>query len=250
MDTIFQSWFQFIVTSLVVFVGQVGYALFGFGSGIFSMTILAHFYNDLSNIVILVLLTSIPTEIYVLIKERRSLKTGKILPLIIGLLIGILFGNELLLLRDKINLFPLMGVVIVVFSLYFLFFEERVKPRRIGMFWSFIIGLLSGVTTATFGMGGPPIILYYRFMNPPKDEFRVNVLTIFLITSCIKTPLYIYTGILTIPQVYSSLLVMPFVVLGIWLGCVLNFNIDEARFRKYTSFAMLVLGLMLFFKHN
>jgi uncharacterized protein len=212
------------------------------------MSILAYFFNDLSYIVVLVLLTSLPTEMYVLIKSRKSLKTGNILPLIIGLIIGILLGNKLLLLRDKINLFPIMGAVIIIFSLYFIFFEDRIKPRRIGKFWSFFIGLLSGVTTATFGMGGPPIILYYRFMNPPKDEFRVNVLTIFFITSCIKTPLYIYNGLLTMPQVYSSLIVIPFVILGIWLGCTLNLKIDEARFRKFTSIAMLILGLMLFFK--
>jgi len=209
------------------------------------VTILAFFFNEVSNIVILILLVSIPAELYIVLKTRKSIKTGNIILLVFGLFIGIIFGNKLLLSESKINLFMFMGLVISVFSLYFIFLEDRLKPRRINKFWTFLIGILSGITSTAFGMGGPPIILYYRFLNPPKAEFRVNLLTIFFITSCIKTPLYIYNGLLNPDHLVSALIVLPFVILGIWVGYYLHLNIDENRFKKYTALAMLILGLML-----
>ena len=248
METIFQSVPQYVITCVVVFAAQVIYSLFGFGSGIFTVSILAFFFNDLSSLVILVLLLSLPAEIFIVLKTRKSIRTGNIFLLVTGLFFGIFFGNRLLILRERINLFIFMGVLLCIFSLYFIFLENRVKPRRINRTWTFIIGLISGITSATFSMGGPPIILYYRFLNPPKAEFRVNLLAIFFITSCIRTPLYVFDGLLTSAHLLSALIVIPFVVSGIFAGYKLHLNIDEARFRRITSYVIFVLGFMLLFK--
>jgi len=249
METFFQSGMQIFITCLVVFVAQVVYSLFGFGAGMFSVSILAFFFDDISNLVILVLLMSVPVELFIVLKTKNFIKPGKIFLLVLSLFIGILIGNELLVMRESLDLIKMMGVVLTVFSIYFIFFEQRVKPKKVNSFWTFVLGFFSGLTAATFSMGGPPIILYYRFLNPPKSEFRVNLLLIFFITSCIRIPFYIGNGLLSMIQVNSAVIVAPFIIAGVCLGYYLHLNIDELRFKKYTAFAILILGIMLFFKH-
>jgi uncharacterized protein len=248
VHSIFPTTFLFFLTCIVVFLGQLIYTLFGFGSGIFIVTILAFFFNDISSIVILVLLLSIPIEVFIVAKSRKSIKTGNIWLMIIGLIIGIILGTELLDMQNEINLFIMMGCAIIMTSIYFIFIEDKVKPRKISIIWTLLIGIVSGVLSATFGMGGPPVILYYKFMNPPKNEFRTNLLTIFLIISCIRVPVYIYTDLLSKDLLLSSLSVLPFALFGMFVGNILHFGMDEKLFKKLTAFAMLVLGILLCFK--
>ena len=52
-----------------------------------------------------------------------------------------------------------LGVILIVLSLYFLFFSKRIKVKATPVTGT-VAGSVSGVLSGFFGMGGPPMVLY------------------------------------------------------------------------------------------
>ena len=104
--------------------------------------------------------------------------------------------------------------------------------------------MLSGLLTGLFGTGGPPLIIWYHLSAATKSAFRGNLMTIFLMMTFVRVPSYIVGGLVTAPRLWSSLAVMPAVLLGAWLGNRLHLTISEQGFRRLVSLLLVVLGLL------
>jgi uncharacterized membrane protein YfcA len=52
-------------------------------------------------------------------------------------------------------------------------------------------------------------------------------------------------GLLTVERVLSSVLVLPAVFVGAWLGHRVQLRVDESSFRRLVALALIILGLLL-----
>jgi uncharacterized membrane protein YfcA len=69
-------------------------------------------------------------------------------------------------------------------------------------------------------------------------------MTIFLLMTFVRVPSYAWQGLITGERLLSTLLVMPAVFAGAWLGNRLHFQIPEQTFRRLVSTLLFALGLI------
>jgi uncharacterized membrane protein YfcA len=244
--TLFDGGVQLAVTLVVLFASQVVYALFGFGSGLLSVAVLAFFYTDLSGLVALLLLINLPTELFVVRRDRRSVPWRELGPLLLALAAGIPLGTALLRAgAGERWLVLLLGALLLVFAGWFLFMERPRPAHSLPAGSSLAAGLVSGVLAGLFGTGGPPLILHFRLRGLEKQAFRAALLAVFLVTGLVRFPVYIAAGLVRLETLWSALLVLPACLLGLAVGQRLHVGISEEAFRQATAAALGLLGVLL-----
>jgi len=244
VDTVFSSLPQFLLACLVLVGAEAVYVLLGFGAGLIAVGTLALFMPELRDVVVLLLLVNLPAEAWVVISSRRHIAWRGVLLVMVGVAAGIPLGTWLLSAGDPGVLLTLLGAVLAVIGGVFLLTPDR-PPRPTPAWTAPPVGLLSGVLTGLFGTGGPPLIFYYRLQGTNKTTFRGNLMAIFLLMTAVRVPSYAAFGLITAPRIWSSLAVLPAVLLGAFLGDRVHLRIAEASFRRLVSIALVIIGVVL-----
>ncbi len=243
-ELIFDSWAQFILTCGVLVVAQMVYVLFGFGSGLISVGILALVFPDIRDVVVLLLLVNLPAEIWVTWKSRAEICWRPIAALGVGIAVGIPLGA--MVLRNSEPGFILTALGWFLVAVGFVFLRLPMAGKNSPKTWAAPpTGLVSGLLTGLFGTGGPPLIVWYHLASPHKAAFRGNLMTIFLLMTFVRVPTYAATGMITFERMASMVVVMPAVFFGGWLGNRMHVEISELLFRRLVSGLLVVLGLGL-----
>lgn len=99
-------------------------------------------------------------------------------------------------------------------------------------------GLASGLANAP-GMGGLPVAAFFAAQPMSAPVFRATLVAYFPILDVYSAPLYWLHGLVTLETVQASLIALPIVVVGNWLGSRHFFNTDPQDFRR---FAILLLA--------
>lgn len=247
--TFFDSPEQLIIVGLIIFFSQFVYSTAGFGSGMIAISLLTLMYGGLERFLPFFILLCLPTETAVTLKNRHRLKKSAFGGLVIAVLPTLLLGS-LLLKHVKGNLLQfLLGLVIAGMALYYLAFEERLKPRFQHPAWLPAAGLVSGFFGSLFGVAGPPLIIYFKARGYTKTDFRLMLLSVFLVMSVFRILFYSMLGLYTARIVFSALVVFPFAAAGLGAGSFLHHRIPDALFRRLTSLILLVSGGCLMIKN-
>ena len=246
--TIFTDPVQFALTCAILVVAQIVYVLFGFGSGLIAVGSLALLFPAIKDVVVLLLLVNMPAEILVTWGARRHLQWRPLLGIFAGVAVGIPIGARLLSRGDPRVVLTVLGWFLIAVGLVFLRLPRGGKLRPPA--WAGPpTGLVSGVLTGLFGTGGPPIIIWYHLTAADKAVFRGHLMTIFLLMTLVRVPSYIANGLVTAPRLWSSLAVLPAVLLGAWLGHRLHVRISDRLFQLLVCVLLVLLGAMLLIRH-
>ncbi len=240
---IFESLTQFLLTCGVLFIAQLVYVLFGFGSGLIAVGMLAVIFVDIRDVVVLLLLVNLPAELWVTWKARAEIRWRPIVALGLGIAAGIPLGAIILRDTKPDFILTLLGGFLIFVGLVFLRLPSS-GGKNPPAFLAPPTGLLSGLLTGLFGTGGPPLIIWYHLASPHKTAFRGNLMTIFLLMTFVRLPTYAVTGLITSERMASMVAVIPAVLLGAWLGNRMHLDISETLFRRLVSALLVVLGLV------
>lgn len=244
VETIFSSPWQLLATCAVLVVAEAVYVLLGFGAGLVAVGALAMLLPDVRDVVVLLLLVNLPAELFVVASSWREIAWRGVAVLMVGVALGIPAGAWLLGHGEPQLLLSVLGGVLLVVGVAFGLSSER-RVIRWPRWVVGPIGLLSGLLTGLFGTGGPPLVLYYQLGGADKAAFRGNLMAIFLLMTAIRVPSYAGAGLITGERLWSSLMVLPAVIVGAWVGNRLHLTIGEKMFRKLVALALGVLGALL-----
>ncbi|MGB6337662.1 MAG: sulfite exporter TauE/SafE family protein [Thermoanaerobaculia bacterium] len=244
IETIFDSIPQFMLVCLILAAAEAVYVLLGFGAGLISVGTMALLLPELKDAVVLLLLVSLPAELWVVRSSWRRISWRGVLVIFVGVALGIPLGTLWLKFGEARFLLILLGVFLVAVGGVFLFLRAP-RARRLPPWAAAPIGVASGVLTGLFGTGGPPLILYFQLSGTDKAAFRGNLMAIFLLMTTVRVPAYAAFGLITTPRLWSALAVLPAVLLGAVAGNSIHLRIEESTFRRLVSVALLVIGLLL-----
>ena len=118
---------------------------------------------------------------------------------------------------------PYFGLFLLVLGLYFLFFAQRIHLKG-GLLSAAVCACLSGAASGFFGIGGPPMVLYFlALVGDDKYAYLGTIQLFFLITGLQGVVTRAMAGIYT----PSLLLLVPAGMLGITIGNIIGTKIVQ-----------------------
>jgi len=250
MPELFPDVPTFLLCGLVVLVAQLIYATVGFGSGMFSIALLALILPDLAGSVATLLLLTFVTEVWVLAHAWREARPWLLLGLLPTTALGMWIGTRMLVGGDVAVLKPTLGVVVAAAGVWFLLRDGRgVKgegPSRARNWIAVPFGLGAGVLAGLYGTGGPPVIVLLKSYGLDKGAFRATLLWFFLLMSLMRGGAYLHEGLLSEAELLAALWLLPFSIAGTVLGMLAHGRLSERVFGRAVSLLLVLLGVLLF----
>ncbi|TAG06094.1 MAG: sulfite exporter TauE/SafE family protein [Betaproteobacteria bacterium] len=166
-------------------------------------------------------------------------------PAVLGIAIGALLFGVLSVASTKL----ILGAIAVSFSVYQLVPQLRDLKSWIAQ-WArpWLWCGLSGFTSTLAHAGGPPVTIYLWPKQLDRAQFVATTVVFFTFVNAVKIAPFALLGQLNLTNLATSLVLMPFAPIGVWLGVRLNRWMSEAMFRKIALWLLLALGCRLLFE--
>lgn len=195
----------------------------------------------------LVIVASLFAQCLSLLHVRRAFRFDLLWPFLIGGVIGTPIGVWLLAYADPLLVRRGMGVFLIAYAAFFLL-RPPVKPMHHGgRVADGGVGFIGGVLGGLAGLSGALPTAWCALRGWNKDVSRAIYQPFNIAVQVFALPILLGAGLLTPQLGYYTLLCIPAMLLGVWLGIRLYMRIDEARFRQVILWLLLASGVSLLF---
>jgi uncharacterized protein len=229
LDIIMQDIIIFSI--LIIFIAFFFGSVFGFGSGLISVSILSILLGVKEGVTLLMIFQFL-IGLILTFTIYKQLKFEHIKFLILGLIIGLGVGMFLLSTLDNQILKKILGIFILIYLIKELFFKKiEIRPKLKKQF-GFLMGLLAGFFQGLSGTGGPPLVIYYNTIFKEKKLFRAHLILTLLITNSIRIGPAWFSGLITNEIINLALIILPFFLISIYIGSKLHLKVEEDIYKK------------------
>ena len=218
----------------IVLLGAFAQAVSGFGYALVTVPLLAAAVDPRAAVVVSAL-TGIGLTVTAAIRERAHARWRVAAALTATALLGLPAGLLVLALAPERLLSALIAVVVLGCAAL-VWSRARIRTGRIGLG---AIGVLVGVLTAATGTNGPPLVAAFQSLGYDPRTFRATLAATFSGTSLIGLTGFLLAGQVHADVVRISLVALPAVPLGWWLGNRLFHRIDPVVFRRVVLVGLL-----------
>lgn len=232
----------FVASIAASFVQRVS----GFGFGIFIMTILP-FFLPYGSATTLSGMLALSQSFYVAVKMRKYIVWKRVLPMLAIFLLISYFCIGVVASSDTLLLMHILGGVLVLLSLYFLFFSERIRLKP-SVSMQLAMGGIGGVMGGFFGMQGPPAVLYYVQSEPDKNYYAAQTQLFFVSGNIFMTFVRGYNGFLTQDVLKLYVICIGAVAIGTFLGNLVFKKISSEILKKIVYAYMALAGIVFMLK--
>lgn len=216
----------------------------GFGFGIFIMTILPFLMPSYGEATTLSGLLAITTSAVIVWRLRSHVTWNRLWPILLTFIIVSTIAIFALTRLEELILRRILGVALIVVSIYFAVFSNRIKlptTKRVQI----LAGTLSGLMGGWFGMQGPPAVLYFIQSEPSKEHYMAMAQTYFLIGNLIMTFVRAYNGFFTKTVVTDYFCGLGGVIIGTIIGTYVFSHIPNRIFRYIVYAYIGISGLII-----
>jgi len=218
--------------------------LVGFAFGIVAAAVWLHFLSPVQAAALIVAFGLIVQGVSVW-KLRRAIKWPRLAPFLIGGVIGVPIGGELLRWTDPANLRTAVGAILVIFSLWNLFRPSLGSMARAGVIADGAVGIVNGVIGGATGLAGIAAVIWcsLRGWPPPEQRavFQPSGVAVFAMTGLWLGG----TGMIGYDTLALFLIGLPALAIGTWVGLQLFGKLDDAMFRRIVLVLLLISGASL-----
>ena len=220
----------------------------GFGFGIFIMTMLPFLMPCYGEATTLSGILAITTSAVIVWRLRSFVVWRRLWPILLTFIIVSTMAIFVLTRMEDQLLRKILGVVLVLTSVYFMLFSRRIKlpttkSVQVGA------GTLSGLMGGFFGMQGPPAVLYFIQSEPTKEHYMAMAQTYFLIGNLMMTLVRAYHGFFTRTVLVDYFYGIGGVAIGTMLGAYVFKHIPNRIFR-YVVYAYIGISGIVIWMQN
>lgn len=216
--------------------------LCGFANTLVFSTILSFSTNNV-NISPVELVLGLPSNIMISYKERKSVQWKVCLPLAGLVLLGDIPGILLLKNTNTQVIKGIFGFVIIAIGVEMLLREYMRKTKK-SQLLLITIGILSGILCGLYGIGAL-LAAYMGRVTDNSSSFKGNLCIVFLIDNLFRLVMYGVTGIITLATLKQSVILFPFMALGLFLGMKGSSFLDEKKIKKLVIIMLILSGISL-----
>jgi uncharacterized membrane protein YfcA len=218
----------------------------GFGLGIFAMMFLPHFLPSNTAASTISCLFSCCTTTFNSIKYRKNIAFKTALPMLVAAMIPIMIAIYFSA-KVSADVFKiLLGSVLVILSIYFLFFNKRIriKPTPLN---GVIAGTISGVLNGLFSTGGPPAVLYLTSATPDNITYFATIQFYFCLTNLFATANRAISGLITVDLLIYAAVGFIGCLAGDFLGRKVFDKLDAQKLKYIIYISMIISGVLMLF---
>lgn len=218
-----------------------------FGFGIFIMTMLPAIMSSHGEATTLSGILAMTTSLIIVIQKYRFIVWRRLLPILLTFIV-VSIGAIFVLKRMEYSILNiLLGITLVVVSIYFSFFSKRIKVKTT-LPVQITAGTLSGLMGGFFGMQGPPAVLYFVNSEKDKEHYLAVTQTYFLVGNIMMTIARAYNGFFTTAVSMGYIYGITGVVIGNLIGAWV-FRHITGSILKYIIYAYIgISGLTFLFE--
>ena len=230
---------------LVVFLAAIVRGFSGFGFSLLAITALSLVYTP-AQIVPSIFMLELAASFNLLPGIWKDVHWKSLLPLTLGCLIATPIGVWALAnvpaapMQVALSIFVLVATALLAKG-----FALKSMPGPVA---STAAGAASGLANGAFGIGGPPVILFY-FASPAGNlAGRASMIVFFIFTDVIGLVNQSVQGLVTWDSAERAVFYLPALLIGVWIGARSFKSVDQALFRKIVLVILAVLALLILTK--
>ncbi len=217
----------------------------GFGFSLITLPILMFWFPVKLLIPVLMAGNLFTSLIIVLQKKSRILLSRQSRILIFWGVLGTIAGTLLLNSIPEDFLTVIIAVIFAVLSVLSLI---GIKFNIKNIKWATArTGIISGILAGSISVGGPPLTIFLNSMKTKNEEFREIFAWFSIFTAVIALIGYYFSGFIRIQNAKMTLIFLPILFLGSYVGKRLNSLLPSKLFLKLTialSFLTCILLLI------
>ena len=141
-----------------------------------------------------------------------------------------------------------IGAIVLGFLLYQLtrrLFGGQLKAYRAPQPIGVTLGAMSGFTSTLAHVGGPLIAIYLLPQKMANSTYVATTTLFFFVVNTVKLLPYALLGLLTVGNLWVTLLLTPLAFFGVRVGFWLNRRFDPAVFQNVIYVLLLLTGVQL-----
>ena len=235
------DWPLLALSSGAVFLAAIVRGFSGFGFSLLSITAIS-LILPVAQIVPSIFLLEIAASINLIPGIWREIHWRSLTWLMVGYVIGLPVGGYALIHAPEAPAQIVLGMFVIGTAILMLrgFHLERTPgaPASTGT------GVASGVLNGAFGIGGPPVVLFY-FSTPGAAAIgRASIIFFFLFTDLLGVGYFATQGIVTAQSFVQAALWLPALLIGVWIGAHGFRHMDQDAFRRWVLVILIALALL------
>jgi uncharacterized membrane protein YfcA len=235
----------FLYVFCCIFLAAIARGYTGFGFSLLAITSLSLMF-PVAEIVPSIFMMEVVASISLLPSIWKDIHWRALGLLGLGCLVGTPFGVCLLVAVPPGTMkIALCLVVLGVVALMRGGYQRKSMPSTTE---TLVTGAASGLLNGAFGIGGPPVILF--FFNSPAgtDIGRASIIAFFLATDILGLIFLSGQGLVTTDGVLRFAMLVPALAAGVWIGARGFKSADPVAFRAWTMRLLVVLALLIGFQ--
>ncbi len=234
--------FTLIFAIVIIFLAAIIRGFSGFGFSLLAITALSLIYTP-AEIVPSIFMLELAASLNLLPSIWKDIHWRSLGPLTLGCIIATPIGVWFLAhIAPAPMQLALAIFVLAATGLLWMGFALKQMPGRVV---SICAGAASGLSNGAFGIGGPPVILFYFSSPAGVAAGRASLVAFFLATDVIGLANQSYQGLVTWDAAYRALAYLPALLLGVWIGARKFKNVDQAVFRKIVLALLAVMAVAI-----
>src|SRR5690625_1834946 len=229
-----------ILLTIIVLIASLLQTSTGYGFSIIGTPFLLLLYPAHMAIQINIIL-SICLSAGMIFKIRKEVDKTLVIRLIKGSVLGLIVGIFVYLFLDIQLLKMTVGIIILVLTVLLIFQVTVNQSKR----KDYVTGGISGVLTTSIGVPGPPLLLYFSGAGIDKTTLRSTTLAYYLFVYFASLMMQISFGGTSKETWMFSLIAIPPLFIGVFLGQLLFKWISQLTFLLITYIILLFTGAYL-----
>lgn len=221
-----------------VFLAAIVRGYSGFGFSLLSITALTLVFPP-ALVIPAIFMLEVAASLHMLPSIWRAVHWRSLALLLAGALIGTPLGVHALanFPQAPMTLGLAVFVLIATFLLWRGFALKTMPsaPATLG------VGTAAGIANGAFGIGGPPVVMFYFASPAGHAAGRASLIAYFLLTDVVGLAFLAREGLVTQTSGLLALAFLPALIAGVWLGARSFKTADPERFRKIV---LLILALL------
>jgi hypothetical protein len=231
-----------IALFVIVLAAALTTGVTGFGFNLVSVPLLALYLDARSAVVVSLVLGVFASALLLIPADVRSHIDRRIALLLFGFsLLGLPIGVLLFTVASPTLLKLAIGLITVAYAAPLLW-SNRARSRG-HLYLGAVAGFVGGVLASSTGLSGPPAIVFAHSRGLQPATLRATLAAYVLLVTLVTLPLLAMTGWLNSEKLSGSVLLIPAVLVGVFVGRALFHRLPMHIFQRIVVLSLVVMGV-------